>query len=161
MKKRLLHIAFFVAMIVPFAAIADGPLEIVRTLEKVEFDGICNEPLWDKLSIVPLEMYRPNHGDLPTERSEIFLTFDEEYLYVGARLFYENGAKLTVTTKKRDGADGGSDNFGILLDTFNDNENGLCFETNPSGLRSDFSIANDAQAELNSMPFVTGTPIGK
>jgi hypothetical protein len=153
MNKRLLHIAFLFAVAVPFVAKANDPLEIVRSLEKVEFDGVCNEPLWDKLAMVSMEMYRPNHGAIPTERSEIFLTFDEENFYVGARLFYENGAKVTVTTKKRDGADGGSDNFGILLDTFNDNENGLCFETNPSGLRSDFSIANDAQAEENTMPF--------
>jgi hypothetical protein len=153
MNNRLLYIAFFIAVAVPYTTRANDPIEIVRSLDKVEFDGICNEPLWDKLAMVPMEMYRPNHGAMPTERSEIFLTFDEENLYVGARLFYENGANVTVTTKKRDGADGGSDNFGILLDTFNDNENALCFETNPSGLRSDFSISNDGQSEMNAMPF--------
>lgn len=127
--------------------------QIVKTVECLNFDGICDEPLWDNLEMLPMRMFRPNHETAPTERSEIFATFDNDYFYLGARLYYENGDEIVVTTKKRDGADGGSDNFGILLDTFNDNENALCFETNPSGLRSDFSIANDAQSIVGTMPF--------
>ncbi len=128
-------------------------LKIHKTSESLNFDGICDEALWENAEQIPMAMFRPNHGQKASEQSEIFMTFDDEYLYLGARLHYENGGKITVTTKKRDGADGGSDNFGILLDTFNDNENALCFETNPSGLRSDFSIANDAQTIMGMMPF--------
>ncbi len=128
-------------------------LEIQKMTGKINFDGICNEPLWDSLSKIPMTMFKPNHGSRPSERSDVFVTFDDEYFYIGARLYYENGSTIRSTTKKRDGADGGSDNFGILLDTFNDNENALCFETNPSGLRSDFTIDNDAQAPLGMMPF--------
>lgn len=127
---------------------------IHKTAHELTFDGVCNEPLWDELTPLPMHMFRPNHGEAPTERSEIFLTFDDRFLYVGARMHYENDAKLTVTTKKRDGADGGSDNFGILLDSFNDNENAMCFETNPSGLRSDFAMANDGQRTTDRMPFI-------
>ena len=128
-------------------------LEIKKMVGKINFDGICNEPLWENLSKIPMTMFKPNHGSRPSERSDIFVTFDDEYFYIGARLYYENGSTIRSTTKKRDGADGGSDNFGILLDTFNDNENALCFETNPSGLRSDFTIDNDAQAPEGMMPF--------
>ncbi len=120
---------------------------------KISFDGICNEPLWDSLPAIPMTMFKPNHGSKPSERSDVFVTFDEEFFYLGARLYYKNGSTIRSTTKKRDGADGGSDNFGILLDTFNDNENALCFETNPSGLRSDFTIDNDAQVPMGMMPF--------
>ena len=128
-------------------------LEIQKMTGKIDFDGICNEPFWDSLSKIPMTMFKPNHGSKPSERSDIFVTFDDEHFYVGARLYYQNGSTIRSTTKKRDGADGGSDNFGILLDTFNDNENALCFETNPSGLRSDFTIDNDAQVPLGMMPY--------
>jgi hypothetical protein len=128
-------------------------LEIPKMTGKINFDGICDEPLWDNLSNIPMTMFKPNHGSKPTERSDIFVTFDDEYLFIGARLSYQNGSTIRSTTKKRDGAEGGSDNFGILLDTFNDNENALCFETNPSGLRSDFTIGNDAQVPMGMMPF--------
>ncbi len=131
----------------------DSEWLILKTSEQLNFDGICDDPFWEKTEALPLHMYRPNHGSMPSEQSDVFVTFDDNFLYLGARLHYENGAKITTTTKKRDGADGGSDNFGILLDTFNDNENALCFETNPSGLRSDFTLANDAQANMGRPPF--------
>lgn len=128
-------------------------LEIRRMPGRISFDGICNEAAWDNLPNIPLTMFKPNHGSRPTERTDLFVSFDDENFYVGARLYYQNGSVLRSTTKKRDGADGGSDNFGILLDTFNDNESALCFETNPSGLRSDFTIDNDAQAPSGMQPW--------
>ena len=36
------------------------------------------------------------------------------------------------------------DYYGLILDTFNDYENGLAFFTAPSGLRLDFTIFDDA-----------------
>ncbi len=128
-------------------------LTIQKTSGEIVFDGVLDEPAWDRLTNIPLSMYRPHHGNEPTEDSEIFVTFDDEYFYLGARMWYTHGGVMRATTKKRDGAVGGNDNFGILLDTFNDNENALCFETNPSGLRSDFTIANDAQVILGARPF--------
>lgn len=155
MRRSILIIHFLITFpsISSFGNDQEQIWQIEKTCEILRFDGICDEDLWKKMKQIPLEMFRPNHGSKPTELSEIFVTFDENFFYVGARLHYENGGEITVTTKKRDGADGGSDNFGILLDTFNDNENSLCFETNPAGLRSDFSIANDAQTVLGTMPF--------
>jgi hypothetical protein len=127
--------------------------KIKKTSDILNFDGICDEAIWDHANLLPMQMFRPNHGSQPTEKSEIFVTFDDQYFYFGGRMHYSNGATIKASTKKRDGVDGGSDNFGILLDTFNDNENGLCFETNPVGMRSDFSIANDAQVNDRVMPF--------
>lgn len=128
-------------------------LKIHRTSSEIIFDGICNESLWDEVVPLPMQMFRPNHGSKPTEKSEVFITFDDHFFYVGARLHYANGSKIRATSKIRDGVDGGSDFLGLLLDTFNDNENALCFETNPVGMRSDFSISNDAQVNMMERPF--------
>ena len=48
-------------------------------------------------------------------------------------------------SRKRDEMLQRYDGFGILLDTYDDNVNGLAFYTNPSGLRTDYTISNDAQ----------------
>ncbi|MBK9390577.1 MAG: carbohydrate binding family 9 domain-containing protein [Bacteroidetes bacterium] len=155
MNKHFLSILFLISATITSVSGQAGEnyLEIQKVNGEINFDGICNEPLWDNLPLVPMTMFKPNHGSKPSERSDVFVTFDDEYLLIGARLYYENGSIIRSTTKKRDGADGGSDNFGILLDSFNDNENALCFETNPSGLRSDFTIDNDAQVPMGMMPF--------
>ncbi len=142
-----------ISVSVAFGYEGEDLFKIKRTSNTLEFDGICNEPLWDNATELPMQMFIPNHGNRPTEITEIFVTFDNQNFYFGGRMHYSNGATLKASNKKRDGIDGGSDNFGILLDTFNDNENALCFETNPTGMRSDFSIANDAQANFGTLPF--------
>ena len=40
----------------------------------------------------------------------------------------------------------------IILDTFNDKENSVAFFTTPSGLRTDFTIFNDAQPKGSAFP---------
>lgn len=128
-------------------------LQIPKALKQIIFDGKCDEELWDTVEPLTVQMFRPNHGQSTSEKSEVFVTFDEEYFYLAGRLHYSNGAKVISTTKKRDAGAFGNDYFGILLDTFNDNESALCFETSPTGLRSDFAIANDAQTFGWRMPF--------
>jgi len=155
LNKHILVILLLISAVTASVSGQSGEnyLEIQKVTGTITIDGICNELVWDNLTKIPMTMFKPNHGSKPSERSDIFVTFDDEYFYIGARLYYQNGSTIRATTKKRDGADGGSDNFGILLDTFNDNENALCFETNPSGLRSDFTIDNDAQSPPGMMPF--------
>ena len=55
--------------------------------------------------------------------------------------------KIFAVTKKRDEELFDYDAFGIILDTYNDNENGLAFFTTPTGLRTDYTISNDAAGQ--------------
>ncbi len=130
-----------------------GFLQIPKAVKKINFDGRCDEELWNTVEPLQVQMFRPNHGQSTTEKSEVFVTFDDTYFYLAGKLHYTNGAKVISTTKKRDAGAFGNDYFGVLLDTFNDNESALCFETSPAGLRSDFAISNDAQVNDGRMPF--------
>ena len=129
-------------------------LEIQKASSQIVFDGKCDEAVWNELQPIPLVMYQPNHGNQPSEKSEVYLTYDDEYIYLAGRLSYENGAKVIATSKKRDAFDPANDFLGFLLDTFNDNENGLCFMTSPEGNRIDYAIANDAIPPLQGFPFI-------
>jgi hypothetical protein len=131
----------------------ESMLAIDRAPARINFDGVCKEQLWDLVTPLETKMFRPNHGQESSEKSEIFVTYDESYLYLAGRLHYSNKSSVIATTKKRDAGAFGNDYFGIMLDTFNDNESALCFETSPTGLRSDFAIANDAQVIERQMPF--------
>ena len=57
-----------------------------------------------------------------------------------------DASKILSTSKKRDESADNSDSFGIILDSYNDNENGLAFFTMPTGLRIDYTISNDASS---------------
>ena len=120
-------------------------LAIPRLNGPLTLDGISNEPAWQKVRPFPLIMHIPKFGEQPSERSEALLAFDDNFLYVAGRLFDREPSKIQAPTKKRDAAVGSTEWFGIILDTFNDKENGLGFFTTPSGLRWDAAIFSDAQ----------------
>ena len=117
------------------------------------FDGIPDEEAW--ISIVPFKMtmHSPVFGKEPSEESDIRISFDDKYLYVGAKLYYQDPGMIRSASFKRDFSGAGGDWIGIFLDTYNDKENAVIFGTSPDGLRFDASIQKDAVVNMpNQMP---------
>jgi len=125
-------------------AFGQEPVQIKRLSSAIVFDGIPNESAWEALDQFPLTMHRPNFGNQPSEESDVRIGYDDEYVWVGAKLYMKDASKIFAATKKRDEMLFDYDAFGIVLDTYNDNETALAFYTAPTGLRSDYAIANDA-----------------
>lgn len=119
-------------------------VKIARLSGQVEFDGYPYEEAWNGLEYFPLTMHRPNYGTEPSEKSEVMIAYDTEYLWIGARLFMSDATKIIATSKSRDEMSRSSDSFGVILDTYNDNETALAFFTMPTGVRIDYDISNDA-----------------
>jgi len=90
-------------------------------------------------------MYQPNAGSAPSERTEIRLAYDDENLYAAGRMYDRTPDEIRAPSKKRDQTGPANDWFGVLLDTFNNNENALVFLTSPTGPRTDMAVFNDAQ----------------
>jgi len=122
----------------------------------VQLDGLIDEPAWDAIEPLPMVQMVPNFGEPPTEKTEILIGYDDNYLYMGCRLYDSHPELIQSTSKKRDFMGPNTDWIGFILDTFNDNENGVNFSTNPSGLRLDLTIFNDAQ---QTGDMIMGEPI--
>jgi len=118
---------------------------IEKNTGSVEFDGLPNEIFWQKARLFNLTMHAPIFGDQPGENSQVFITYDDDFLWIGAFLEYADPNNIVSTSKKRDEESKNPDSFGILLDTYNDNENALAFFTMPAGQRIDYTVSNDAQ----------------
>jgi hypothetical protein len=131
---------------------AQQPIKIKRITDQVKFDGIPDENFWNTLDTFSMTMWRPAFGTKPTESSDIRIGYDDEYLWVAARMYMRDASKIFVPTMKRDETLWDYDAFGIIIDSYNDNENGSAFFTNPAGLRSDFSISNDGSFAAGTMP---------
>ena len=125
-------------------AISQESVKIKRLTSAIEFDGIPAEAAWQALDLYPLTMHRPNFGNEPSEKSDVRVGYDDEFLWIGASLYMEDATKIYAATKKRDEMLFDFDAFGVVLDSYNDNENGLAFFTAPTGLRTDYTISNDA-----------------
>lgn len=127
-------------------------ISIAKSDGTVDFDGVPNETFWKYAQQFEMEMHAPNFGASPTGNSTVYISYDDNYLWVGAFLDYNNLNNIVSTSKKRDEKSQNPDAFGILLDTYNDNENALAFFTMPAGQRIDFAVSNDAQV----MPSIYG-----
>jgi hypothetical protein len=142
MKKTIFLIPFFTTFFLVVSA--QDIVKISPISGTVVFDGKPLEAVWQSCTDFPLVMHFPVYGNNPAEKSIVRIGFDKDYLWVGASLYYRDISQLVSTSKKRDETSENSDSFGILLDTFDDNENALAFATMPSGLKIDYAIANDA-----------------
>jgi len=121
----------------------------------VTLNGLSNEPAWEGIKPLPVVEHAPDFGNEPSERTEIFVAYDDDFLYVAGRLYDQEPSRIQANSRKRDSGDPSSEWFGIVIDSFNDKENALAFFTTPAGLRWDAAVFNDAQQN----PGTTSPPL--
>jgi hypothetical protein len=126
----------------------EPPLILTRIAGPIVLDGMSDEPGWDGVAPLPLTMYVPVFRGVLTERSEVRIAYDADFLYVSGRFFDSDPSGIRVNSLYRDRSSG-DDVFGILVDAFNDNDTGLWFWTNPAGVRGDATISGDGQGSTN------------
>jgi len=145
-QKALITAALIVSL--SMQLYANGKLYIERIKDSITLDGIIEEEAWQEIEALPMTMYTPKFGAEPTVKTDVLLCFDDDYLYIGVRSFDDEPDKILAPSKKRDAMIASTDWFGVILDTYNDKENGVAFFTTPSGLRFDATVFNDAQGEV-------------
>ncbi|MBT3447836.1 MAG: carbohydrate binding family 9 domain-containing protein [Bacteroidetes Order II. Incertae sedis bacterium] len=146
----VLLIAFFV-----IPSQAQDVLTLHRLSGPIILDGISDEPAWQGVEPVDLTMYQPISGGQMTERTEIRVAYDNDYLYVSGKMFDSEPDEVRANTLYRDRWSG-DDTFAIVLDTFNDNENALWFFTSPNGVRFDMAVSSDANGSGGGTSFGGG-----
>lgn len=121
---------------------------IERLSLPVSFDGIPDEAAWNSVVPIQMKMHSPVYGKDPTEKTNTRIGYDDKYLYFSSILYYDDPEMAQSASLKRDYMGMGGDWFGVILDTYNDKENGLAFFTSPDGLRWDATILKDAVTSL-------------
>ncbi len=132
---------------------AQEQYRVTRITGEIVLDGRADEPAWQGVAPLPLVQQLPDYGHPLVRETEIRIAYDDEFLYV-AGMMLDDQADILGPSLKRDMLSPNNDYVGIVLDSFNDNENGLAFFTTPSGIRLDMTISNDAQPTTpDAMPF--------
>lgn len=114
----------------------------VRLDRPVELDGELRENVWQRPSVAPLIQHDPDNGDPPRQPTDWWVAYDEEALYVAARLHDAAPESIACNLGRRDTWPN-SDWVFLNLDTFNDDRNGYSFRVNPAGVIGDATIFND------------------
>ena len=86
---------------------------------------------------------RPNEGVPATQRTEVFVGFTEDTLYIGVMAYDDNPGAILVTDSRRDSALDDTDSFQVLIDGLLDRQNGYVFGTNPAGIEYDAQVINE------------------
>ena len=117
---------------------------------KIQLDGLLNEPEWKMVSPATDFIQRdPDEGSPSSEKTEVYVIYDEENLYVGGMLFDSNPDGILAYQKRRDQSLRTDDRFMWILDTFLDGRTGYFFEVNPAGLMGDgLIIGGDSYLSL-------------
>ena len=106
----------------------------VRIDQPILIDGILDEPQWELAEpIRDFVQQDPNTGEAGSELTEVRILYDDQFLYVGVWCFDSQGAEgVVVNDMTRDYTPFDTDVFAVVLDTFNDDRNGMLFSTNPA-----------------------------
>ena len=130
------------------ASVPDGadPVTVraVRLRAPLRLDGRLDEAVYS--SVPPMSDFiqtEPQEGVPATEKTEIWVFFDQDHVYVVARCWESQPDRMVVNEMRRDSpAVFQNETFGFYLDTFYDRRNGIGFNINPIGGRQDGQITN-------------------
>lgn len=122
------------------------PMTLTRIDGPVELDGRADDAVWQQVEPLPFTQLRPVADSAPSEETVVRVAYDDDFLYAVAELADSEPRAVRANALQRD-ARGGDDLFGLVLDSFDDNENAVAFYTNAAGTRIDETIANDADRD--------------
>ncbi|MAM70824.1 MAG: hypothetical protein CMP91_06785 [Gammaproteobacteria bacterium] len=119
--------------------------EIVHTMTAPVLDGNLDDAVWENaLFIDDLHQVNPVEYAQPSERTELYLLYDENALYVGARMYIDPDV-LTARVLRRNGNVIGDDNIIVNINPFNNQRTGYYFGVNPNGVPVDGIFQNVTQ----------------
>jgi len=104
----------------------------------IVLDARLDEAAWQAVQpLTDFTQSQPNEGEPATQRTEIRFLTDDDYLYIGARMFDTEGASGVRTRLARRDQDPGTDYIHFVFDTFHDHLGRVIIRVNPSGVKLD------------------------
>ncbi len=119
----------------------------IRLTEPLRLDGRLDESVYSTVPpITDLYQQVPDEGQPATEKTEVWVMFSGDSLYVTARCWDSAPPdEWVVNDYRRDSFQmKQNDTFGLSLDTFYDRRNGFVFYTNPLGARVDYAVVDES-----------------
>ncbi len=129
-------------------------LRAVRLTAPLRVDGVLEEPVYAAVpAISDFIQNDPKAGAPATEKTEVWVFFDEDNFYVAARCWESDPSRQIANEMRRDNTSiAQNDGFAFGIDTFYDRRNSMAFELNPLGGRIDMQVTNERQMNMDWNP---------
>ncbi|HNX65659.1 MAG TPA: DUF5916 domain-containing protein [Bacteroidales bacterium] len=139
---------------------SDKKIEAVRLNERVSIDGILSEDIWKRPGFDDFYQQEPVQGERPTQRTEVWLAYDDDAIYYAARYYDSHPDSILARLVRRDFVWGDpSDGTVLYLDSYGDKRNGYFFYVNAAGTLADGLLENDSkQTDLSWDAVWEGVP---
>ena len=115
------------------------------TGEVPRIDGNLDDPAWSRAPVISDFVQKiPVEGAVPSVATEVRLLYDDDALYVGARLRRSDPSAIRTSITRRDG-DSDAEVFTVSLDTYFDKRTAYSFSLSSGGVRGDFYHPQDSE----------------
>jgi len=121
-------------------------LRATRIEEPLEVDGRLDDGIYARVpGIEGFLQQEPVEGNPATEKTEVWVFYDNSNVYISARLTDSHPERMVANEMRRDNRNIWSQNesFSVILDTFYDRRNGFLFRTNPLGALFDAQVTDE------------------
>ena len=147
--RRLLLVTLGLCLAAPTAAQTQAkPAPTVRAhraAAPIRVDGRLDEEIYRTTPpISDFVQQEPDEFKPATEKTEAWIFFDEDNVYVSARNFESHPERRVANEMRRDtGQLRQNDTFGVMFDTFHDKRNGYIFYANAIGGLADSQVTDE------------------
>jgi hypothetical protein len=132
---------------VPPPASARRALTALRVSGGPVLDGRLDDSVWAAADIAgQFTQFQPNPGAPAAQRTVVRILYDDDAVYVGARLYDTAPDSIVGRLARRDEA-AFSDWFQVLLDSYYDRRTAFAFTVNPRGVKSDKQYSEDVRED--------------
>lgn len=137
-KYLLLSILILFSIVMIGQSTQKKSYQAIKTNVKPSIDGDLTDETWVRINTVATDFVQkePNLGEISNYKSEVKIAYDDEAIYIGAMLYDEYPDSILKQLTARDEI-GNTDWFGIVLDTYEDGNNGVGFVVSAAGVQFD------------------------
>jgi hypothetical protein len=126
------------------APIPDRPrVAAVKTDTPPKIDGVLDDAVWQDGGLIDgLRQEVPVAYGVPSQRTEVRILYDADFVYFGVRAYDSDPDKIIAKQMVRDADMTLDDRVSFNIDTLHDERNGYYFQINPLGNKRDGLIDN-------------------
>jgi hypothetical protein len=111
----------------------------VRRTDPIVLDAKLDEAAWTAAQpITDFKQVDPEEGKPASQRTEVRFVYDNDALYIGAKMYDSAGGRGVTTRLVRRDASFDSDFFEVVIDGYHDHLSRAFFDLNPSGSKNDY-----------------------
>ncbi|MEX1189292.1 MAG: DUF5916 domain-containing protein [Bacteroidia bacterium] len=116
---------------------------ITKSKVAITTDGVLDEPAWLEAEVLgDFHQQFPFDTSLAKSKTEVRILFDEYHIHISAVCYDNIEGDYVIRSLRRDFDPTLSDAFRVVIDPFNDNNNGFVFGVNPLNAQYEALIAN-------------------